>query len=88
MGLLEHSRVAVGLVEVDLYLGLPRPSSIVLKNIGVTTAYLGGTGVLVADGYPLDPGEIWTDKCQSSEELFAIAAVATEIAIIIDERTV
>ena len=88
MGLKTSARVLVVAGELDIYDGIPSPASVVIKNIGVQTAYLGDTGVTSATGFPLDPGETISDTRESSEKWYAVAAVGTELAITIDTRTV
>ena len=89
MGLVTQKRITITTVAQDIYDAIPSPCSIVVKNVGVVTVYLGDDAMTAADGFELAPGDILEDKRESGEELFALTASGTaDLSILYDTRTV
>lgn len=55
--LLTQAQVAVGTSAVTISGSSSTKNSVLIKNIGSITVFIGGTGVTTANGMPIEPGE-------------------------------
>jgi hypothetical protein len=75
---LASAAVTVGLTATLIAAADSLRQSLVVKNNGSNTVYLGGSGVTVAQGLPLAAGEAFT-LSETTAALYGIASVATEV---------
>lgn len=54
--------------------------SILVRNVGANTIYLGGSGVTTVNGYPLGVGSDVAVQLAPNETLYGIVAASTESA--------
>jgi hypothetical protein len=68
--------VTVGVAEVQLVAANSGRKGISIRNNGSVAVYIGATGLVVGDGFPLDPGDVWAE----SDFLGAIFAISGSAA--------
>lgn len=74
----------VGTVAVEVLAANGSRRSAAIRNAGGATVYIGGPGVTVATGWPLEPGEGWSTDT-SAAAWYAIAAAAGQAVRTIEE---
>ncbi len=70
------------LVDPSLYTGF---REFAIKNTGVNTIYVGPSGVTVANGFPVDPGQVYS--AETSAKVYGIVAAGTEAFRVLVEHT-
>lgn len=73
---------------VNLYANVPKPSKVVIQNLGPAAIFIGSSAVTAVIGVQILSGGDMEDTAATGEELYAItAAGVADVRVLYDQRT-
>lgn len=80
------TRVTVATTQTLIYTGAAGGSTVLLRNPGTVSVYLGPTGVLTTTGFELAAGDAITIAMGPNDPLYGIVASGTNIVHVLETR--
>lgn len=84
-GLFQTTQISIGVIATQITpLPLEYRRSVAVRNTSTTTTlYLGETnGVTIANGFPIEPGEVFQADITSNVQLWGIAGSVVDVRVI------